>query len=115
MLLGTVLYDASELLAILQEPARGNGLIFLAHQLIATKLNLGAGADPSVIQAAIDQADNLIGALVVPPVGTARIHPRDASSLTETLDAFNNGKLGVNCDALAVEASDWSGVKGLYR
>ena len=40
MLLGTQVYNQSELLAILQEPVGGNGLISLAHQLIAAKLNI---------------------------------------------------------------------------
>ena len=113
--LGTVVYTASELLDIFNTPAQGNGLIFLAHQLIAAKLNLGAGADPGPIQSAIDDADALIGALVVPPSGSGYIQPSDASDLTEQLDQFNNGQLGVNCNPVAVEKTAWSGVKDRYR
>jgi hypothetical protein len=36
----------------------------------------------------------MIGALVVPPVGTGYLLPSQTSSLTSTLDAFNNGRLG---------------------
>ena len=39
--------NQSQLLAILNEPARGNGLVILAHQLIAAELNIAQGADLS--------------------------------------------------------------------
>ena len=42
--LGTVSYSASQLLAIFTQPVAGNGLIQLAHQLIAAKLNIANGA-----------------------------------------------------------------------
>lgn len=113
--LGTVVYSATELQDILDTPAAGNGLIFLSHQLIAAKLNVGAGADPTSIQSAIDDADALIGGLIIPPVGSGFIHPSNASDLTEQLDQFNNGKLGVECNLVTVEPSTWSGVKRQYR
>src|SRR5262249_55866514 len=43
--LGTVNYTDLQLLSILNEQANGNGLISLAHQLIAAKLNIANGAD----------------------------------------------------------------------
>lgn len=113
--LGSVIYSASQLLDIFHEPARGNGLVFLAHQLIAAKLNLGAGADPAAAQSTIDVAETLIGSLVVPPVGNGHVDPADASDLTEELDAFNNGERGVECNPVAVEASAWGAVKKLYH
>ena len=67
--LGTVSYTVEELVAILNTPASDNGLIALAHQLIAAKLSIAAGADGSAITAVIAAADSLVGALVVPPVG----------------------------------------------
>jgi hypothetical protein len=73
--LGTVTYQAAELMAILDDPARGNGLVILAHQLIAAKLNIANGADPSAVQQAITDADNMVGALVVPPVGNGYLQP----------------------------------------
>ena len=36
----------------------------------------------------------LIGALVVPPVGSGTLHPSQTSGLTDTLDAFNTGLIG---------------------
>jgi hypothetical protein len=55
--LGSVSYSAADLLSILNKPAAGNGLIVLAHQLIAAKLNVAAGADPTAVAADIATAD----------------------------------------------------------
>ena len=92
--LGTVTYQAAELMAILDEPARGNGLVILVHQLIAAKLNIANGADPSAVQQAITDADNMIGALVVPPIGNGYLAPGKTGDLTETLTEYNEGTIG---------------------
>ena len=92
--LGTVTYQAGELMAILDNPARGNGLVILAHQLIAAKLNIANGADPSAVQQTITEADDMIGALVVPPIGDGYLAPDQTSSLTETLTEYNEGTIG---------------------
>ena len=92
--LGTVTYQAGELMAILDNPARGNGLVILVHQLIATKLNIANGADPSAVQEAVTDADNMIGALVVPPIGNGDLSPSQTGDLTETLTEYNEGTIG---------------------
>lgn len=92
--LGTVNYTDLELQAIFDTPAGGNGLIALAHQLIAAKLNIANGADGTLVAAAIAAADALIGGLVIPPVGSGSLSPASTSSLTATLDSFNNGLIG---------------------
>ena len=92
--LGTVNYTDMQLQAIFDTPAQGNGLIALAHQLIAAKLNIANGADGSSVAAAITAADALIGGLVVPPVGAGSLPPSTISSLTTTLDNYNNGLIG---------------------
>ncbi len=92
--LGSVNYNQAQLLAILNQPVRGNGLISLAHQLIAAKLNAANGADSSVVSGAFTSADALIGGLVVPPVGSGYLAPRSTSGLIGTLDNFNNGVTG---------------------
>src|SRR5262249_43198014 len=60
--LGTVTYTKAQLLSILSQPVRGNGLVSLAYQLIAARLNLASGAQatPAVLQAITD-ANALIG------------------------------------------------------
>jgi len=81
------------------EPAwqGANGLIGLAHQLIAAKLNVASGATCPAAALVITQADALIGSLVVPPYGCGYLAPPEADAgmqgLVTTLDQFNNGIL----------------------
>jgi len=91
--LGNVTYNQQQLLDILHQPVRGNGLVLLAHQLIAAELNIANGSDPSCIQQTIDDANALIGDLVVPPVGDGYLAPRDVSGLADTLGQYNEGML----------------------
>jgi hypothetical protein len=92
--LGTVNYTDLQLQAIFDTPAGGNGLVSLAHQLIAAKLNIANGANDSAIAATIASADALIGGLVIPPVGGGVLSPAATSSLTAALTAFNEGTIG---------------------
>jgi hypothetical protein len=117
MLLGTNLYTQSQLLAIFNTPAQGNGLIFLAHQLIATKLNQCNGSDISPVVADMAAADALIGGLLIPPVGGGYLAPNSASTLTGTLDDYNNGFLGgvANCPVPAAPATSWGDVKARFE
>ena len=92
--LGTVSYTDLELQSIFDTPAVGNGLISLAHQLIAAKLNVANGANDASVAAAIASADALIGGLVVPPVGAGSLAPAATSALTSVLDSFNQGAIG---------------------
>jgi hypothetical protein len=116
MLLGTVSYTKTQLLNILNTPAGGNGLIILAHQLIATKLNLCNGSSPTNIIATVNAADALIGGLVCPPVGGDSLPPSATNGLTNTLDDWNNGIIpGVVACATPTTHSTWGKVKSLYR
>jgi hypothetical protein len=97
--LGNVTYTQDQLLSIMHEPVRGNGLVSLAHHFIATKLNVANGADPSCIQQTIADADAMIGDLVVPPVGDGHLAPRDVEALKDTLEEYNEGDLcAPSCD-----------------
>jgi hypothetical protein len=97
--LGAVSYNESQLLQILNRPAQGNGLVILAHQLIATKLNIANGADPTAVQQSVIDADNMIGGLIVPPIGNGYLSPGQTSALTETLTEYNEGTIGPgHCD-----------------
>jgi hypothetical protein len=94
--LGNVPYSKTDLCAILKKPVGGsggaNGLISLAHQLIAAKLNVENGAAvPPDVAAAIDDADALIGDLVVPPIGEGYLDPSATDALISALDEYNNG------------------------
>jgi hypothetical protein len=97
--LGNVTYTQDQLLSIMHEPVRGNGLVSLAHHLITAKLNVANGADPSCIQQTIADADALIGDLVVPPVGDGYLAPRDVNAIKDTLEDYNEGHLcAPSCD-----------------
>ena len=97
--LGTVSYTDLQLLSIFNTPAGGNGLISLAHQLMAAKLNIAKGADATDISAAITAADALIGGLVIPPVGSGYLAPSVTSALNTTLTNYNEGATGPgHCD-----------------
>ena len=97
--LGNVTYTQDQLLSIMHEPVRGNGLVSLAHHLITAKLNVANGADPSCIQQTIADADALIGDLVVPPVGDGYLAPRDVNALKDILEDYNEGHLcAPSCD-----------------
>jgi hypothetical protein len=92
--LGTVGYTADELCSIFNKPAAGNGLISLAHQLIAAKINVANGADDTEVAQCIADADALIGGLGIPPVGSGSLSSDATSSLTTCLDNFNKGTTG---------------------
>jgi len=94
--LGSVAYSQDQLLDILHEPVDGNGLVSLAHQLIASKLNLLEGAD-DVTGGAVTYADTLIGDLVVPPIGSGSLATADTSGTSTVLDEFNKGRLDGSC------------------
>jgi hypothetical protein len=119
--LGGVAYNQSQLLAIFGRPAKGNGLVSLAHQLIAARLNLLLGVTaPPGVAAALSQADALIGARVVPPIGSGTLSPGLTSGLTDVLDAFNSGSLGPgHCPdglrVVPVTGATWGALKSIYR
>jgi hypothetical protein len=93
-MLGQGVYGQAELLSILGQPVQGNGLVSLSRQLIATKLNIANGANPTEIADAVSEADALIGSLVVPPVGDDFIAPSSTGALIGQLDDYNSGITG---------------------
>jgi hypothetical protein len=114
--LGSVTYTKAQLLSILGKSVQGNGLTSMAHQLIAAKLNIASGANPTAAAAPIAAADAQIGSLVCPPVGSGYLHPSTTSSTTQALDDFNNGVTGPgHCGTVATETKTWGQVKALFR
>lgn len=94
LVLGTRSYSAAELQRIFDTPVRGNGLISLAHQLIAAKLNVANGASSTAVASSITAADALIGGLVVPPIGSGSLAASSTSALVSALTAYNEGTTG---------------------
>jgi hypothetical protein len=116
LMLGTVAYTKAQLLGIFNTPAQGNGLILLAHQLIAAKLNIAQGADPSPISAVIADADALIGNNVCPPIGAGFLQPTTVDTDAQALDSYNNGNTSVpHCGTTPTSHSTWGSVKATYR
>lgn len=92
--LGSVTYTDTQLQAILDMSGSGNGLIALAHQLIAAKLNIANGTPAAAVSSAVADADALIGSLVIPPIGTGSLPSSATSALTATLASYNEGTIG---------------------
>jgi hypothetical protein len=88
--LGNVTYNRQQLQSILEQPVRGNGLVSLAHQEIAAKLNIANGTDDSCIAQTLAEADALIGNLIIPPVGSGFLPP---TGYERTLSLYNEGSL----------------------
>lgn len=92
--IGGATYTKSQAIALIGTPSRGDKTIDLAKQLIAAKLNLLIGNNPTCISATISQADTW---LIVNPVGS---NVKSSSSawtaggpLHQRLDDYNNGEL----------------------
>jgi hypothetical protein len=101
MMLGSVEYNAEQLLTILQTSADSKALVALAHQLIAAKLNLALGVNDIATDTAIIEADALIEAAVMSAPGDDFVAVAQTSMVAEELDAFNAGVTGPgHCDAL---------------
>jgi len=119
MQLGSNFYSAADLMTILNTQPQGNGAVSMAHQLIAAKLNLCQGANPTAVQACINTADALLsgcGADKLPPFGTCNIAPGTTSSVTQCLDDYNNGLTGPgHCLETPAKTSTWGRLKTVYR
>ena len=109
--LGTVTYTDLEVCQILNTPTDGNGLIALAKELIAAKLNqiavrmqslrlsLCSGyscEEVAMVERCIADAEALIGGQVIPPHGSGFLDSTVTDSLTTCLRAFNGSTLGVD-------------------
>jgi parallel beta helix pectate lyase-like protein/polymorphic membrane protein len=91
--LGNITYSQQELLSILHQSIHRNGLVIVAHQEIAAKLNIANGADGSCIAQTLADLNSLIGDLVIPPVGNGYLAPQEVLVFLETLDDYNEGRL----------------------
>jgi hypothetical protein len=91
--LGNNTYNRQELQMILEDDVRTNGLVSVAHQEIAAKLNIASGANGSCIAQTLADLDALIGDRVIPPVGDGFLLPRQTSSYVNILTQYNEGFL----------------------
>lgn len=96
--LGSVTYTRDESIAILEAPPCCDATLILAHQLIAAKLNVANGADPSDAAETIADADTW---LTAHPLGSQPPNPerQEALALAENLEGYNAGFTGPgHCD-----------------
>jgi hypothetical protein len=114
---GNVIYTKNQMLLIFNQPAAGNGLISLAHQLITAKLNVAAGAVvPAVITTAIAAADAMVGNRIIPPIGGGFISPSVTSNLNDVLEGFNSDERSHGCQGTTpTRPHTWGEVKAMYR
>jgi len=95
--IGGVAYSREQAIAILGTQPQGNATYILAHQLIAAKLNIASGADPTPVADTIEAADQWLadqwpnGNPVGTPEGTARA---EGIALAGILTEYNEGEMG---------------------
>lgn len=92
--MGGVTYNQTQLLAILKQPVKGNGYIILAHQLIATLLNIENGADATAVSSTIASANTLLNGKNLATNPQPKVKPNVTSGVAGQLDAYNNGHIG---------------------
>jgi hypothetical protein len=89
MTLGTVHYTYAQLMAIMgMNPAGGDKLLTLAHQLITARLNIANNVTNTVATALAD-ADAIIGSLVVGVDQFGTPAPANWETVKNRLEAFN--------------------------
>jgi len=96
--IGGVTYTKTQAVEVLETQPRGDATYLLAHQLIAAKLNISNGADPSAVETTIAEADTW---LVEHPLGSKPKGPerQEGIALAQTLDDYNKGAIGPgHCD-----------------
>ena len=78
-MLGSQTYTKAELLDILNNPNIFDASILLAHQLIAAKLNIANGSDPTPVSSTMTHADSLLSmfngklpSMAIPSLTSAR-------------------------------------------
>ncbi len=94
--IGGTVYDQGQLLEILTTPPkRGNSYLILAHQLIATLLNIANGSNPAFINDTVVAAD---AALVGVNLLGGYIKNSSLNALAGILDDYNNRELTPDCN-----------------
>jgi len=119
MTLGSNSYTQAQLLQILGQPTQGNGAVSMAHQLIAAKLNLCQGANPSAVSSCVTTGDTKLstcGANKIPSIGSCNLSTGNTSSTTQCMDNFNQGITGPgHCAETRARVSTWGQLKVLHR
>ena len=102
LILGSQTYLKDELLRLLKMRIRGDASRILARQLIAAKLNLAYGSDPTPVNDVIGSMDSLLSGFPEKlPYGVAPRSPDGKTMIQNAgiLNEYNNGFLTPDCDS----------------
>lgn len=100
MILGDESYTKSELMKLISGPVTGDASSILAQHLIAAKLNIANGSDPSPVSAAIASADALLASFngkLPYKVKPSSAIGQQMTALASLLDQYNSGLLPTFC------------------
>jgi hypothetical protein len=96
--LGTITYNKTQLVGILNNPTMSDASILLAKQLITALLNQANGSTPVPICGTFADANGLLDSHTVPSnVGTSTTLGKAMLNDANTLTAYNNGVLTPGC------------------
>lgn len=108
LVMGNETYTKGEALTLLRTPVRGDASLILAKQLIAAKLNLEEGSDPTPIAAEIAAADILLGGFIgkMPyDVHPSTSEGHDMTAIAGVLDDYNNRLFAGDCEETHAQVS----------
>ncbi|MCZ6690370.1 MAG: sialidase family protein [Planctomycetota bacterium] len=100
LVLGSQTYSQRELIALLRRPTKGDASLILAKQLIAAKLNIANGSDPTPAAGAIASADTILSGFsgkLPYRLRTRRFVGRSMTRDAAALDDYNGRLLTPNC------------------
>lgn len=100
--IGGTPYMEAQLLTVLGTPPQDDAVLILAHQLIASLLDIDNGSDPSPVSGVIADAQSALAGINLlshPPVAPNSVLGRQMVSDAATLDRYDNGDLTPNCTA----------------
>jgi hypothetical protein len=98
--LGNQMYTQAELLVILNTPSGGDASLILAKQLIALKLNLATGTDPSVVNDLIIQADAVLSQFqgkIPLNIAPSSAEGQTMTNLGTIFEVYNHGQIIAAC------------------
>ena len=97
--LGGRSYTEAQLLSLLNTSSTGNAALILADELIAAKLNIANGSDPTPISSTVATADSELAAVPALPtvVRTSTTAGQAMTATATTLDSYNIDHLTPRC------------------
>lgn len=103
-LAGEPVVTQQDVIEILSTPPKGDKSIIMAHHVLATKLNLIAGSDPSCVKDTLEQANQWLKDVGfwtdydAFEFGSGQHHwTGDSEQWKDTLDDYNNERLDCGC------------------